>query len=925
MPASLFKLDSLLPALNTNTLILTPNNRLKRKILQAWGEYNLNRNLARWMSPRVHSLGDWQSECWQQLQDMAYPGCDAAIASDALRKYAWQQAIQASSQDGGLYKTEVLAATADAAWRNLSLWRISDNDLEAFNDPDFQHYLEWLNSTRTILNTRQLTTSEEACERIIMAFADGSLAKETSILLHGFDDLPPLNKALCHSAAHSTQENVETQTEGRLTRTTAQTSEQEILAAARWAQNILEENKEAKLGIIVPNLGQCRDEVERIFVEVFECHSILPSEPRYALPFNFSAGTPLGSTPLVADTLKLLALNLRQWPLADLCETLQSPFWKAGDEHFRTRLISALKRLGQLTISGADLREQAARLAEQLPERTDSSPEVEPIDKRLQQIAEQLRHHARYQSADRWVDYFQQHLALCHWPGSRRLDSLEYQQAKQWFQLLEEFSELSVLGATLTLNDALKHLSQLANSLHFQAQTPDSPIQILGVLEGAGLSFSHCWVMGLHRKAWPPAPAPNALLPIALQREYQMPHASVERELQFAESLTQGYRQCAEHIVFSSASHDDESAQQPSALISDIPECPVNTLIPNLHSALDLHLQQFDQSPNLDVIDTLLAPALSPDERQNLKGGSGVLQQQASCPFNAFAVYRLLARDAEEPSPGLSALERGIILHGALQYFWDEVKNSSRLTSMSDENITEKLSHCIQRSLQPWRKRRAKQCGPRYFDLEAHRLLKLLQRWLDTEKQRPPFTVSATEESVELTLSGLTLNLRLDRLDTLEDGQVLLIDYKTGEPKISSWDSERPREPQLPLYAISLKDRCSGIAFGQVNAKACQLLGVGEPTQPIEGIRTPDELRYSDLPAQWNDAIPQWEGVLTKLATEFSEGKCAVVFKDKSSGQYSEDLLPLNRYPELGALERFTNSQPASFSQTPVQGDLLND
>jgi len=925
MPASLFKLDSLLPALNTDTLILTPNNRLKRKILQAWGEYNLNRSLNRWMSPRVYSLGDWQSECWQQLQDMAYPGCDAAIASDALRQYAWQQAIQASSQGGGLYKTEVLAATADAAWRNLSLWRISERSLEEYNDPDFQHYLEWLDSTRTILSTRQLITREEACERIITAFADGSLSKEKSILLHGFDDIPPLNKALCLSAAHSSQESVDTQTEGRLTRTTAQTSEEEILAAGRWAQNILEQNSEAKIGIIVPNLGQCRDEVERIFVEVFECHSILPSEPRYALPFNFSAGTPLGSTPLVADTLKLLTLNLRQWPLADICETLQSPFWKAGDEHFRTRLISALKRLGQLTVSGTDLREQSTRLAEQLPERAGSSLEAEPIDKRLQKIAEQLRHQPRYQSADRWIEYFQQHLTLCHWPGSRRLDSLEYQQATQWFQLLEQFSELNVLGATLTLNDALKHLSQLANTLHFQAQTPDSPIQILGVLEGAGLSFSHCWVMGLHRKAWPPAPAPNALLPIALQREYQMPHASVERELQFAESLTQGYRQCAEHIVFSSASHDDESAQQPSALINDIPESPVNTLIPNLHSALDLHLQQFDLSPNLEVIDTRLAPALSSDEQQQLKGGSGVLQQQASCPFNAFAMYRLFARDIEEPSPGLSAIERGIILHGALQYFWDEVENSTCLAGMGDEEITVKLSHCIQRALRPWRKRRAKQCGPRYFDLEAQRLQKLLQHWLEIEKQRPPFTVSATEESIELTLSGLTLNLRLDRLDTLDDGQILLIDYKTGEPKISSWDSERPREPQLPLYAISLKDKCAGIAFGQVNAKACQLVGVGEPAQPIEGIRTPGELRYSDLPAEWNNAIPQWESVLTKLATEFNDGKCAVVFKDKISGQYSENLLPLNRYPELGALERHINSKSLQLTQTPVQGDLLDD
>ena len=925
MPASLFKLHPLLPALNSNTLILTPNNRLKRKILQAWGEHKLSQNQISWASPRVHSLADWQNECWQQLQDKAYAGCDAAIASDALRRYAWQQAILASNQGSGLYKTEVLAATADAAWRNLSLWRLSDEKLQEFGDPDFQHYLDWLSETRAILSTRQLITAEDACERIIAAYNDGTLAQEKAILRHGFDDLPPLNKALCDSAAESVEDSSVTPTPGQLQRTTTQSPEQEILAAALWSQNILDQNSQAKIGIIVPNLGQCRDEVERIFVEVFESHSILPSEPRYALPFNFSAGTPLGSTPLVADTLKLLALNIKQWPLADICETLQSPFWQAGDEHFRARLSSSLKRLGQLTVSRSDLREHSARLAEEFPERACDNSQVESIAKRLQQMAERLRQQARYQSANRWASYFQEHLALCHWPGSRRLDSIEYQQAKQWFQLLEQFSELSVLGATLTLNDALKHLSQLANSLHFQAQTPDSPIQILGVLEGAGLQFSHCWVMGLHRKAWPPAPAPNALLPIALQREYQMPHASVERELQFAESLTQGYRQCAEHIVFSSASHDDESAQQPSALIADIAESPVSALVPRLYSSLDLYLQQFNLRPTLDIVDTLMAPALSDDEKQQLKGGSGVLQQQASCPFNAFAIYRLSARDIEAPSPGLSAIERGIILHGALQYFWDEVKESTQLAAMSGEQIEEKLNLCIQRSLQPWRKRRAKQCGPRYFDLEKQRLLKLLNRWLDVEKQRPPFTVSATEQSVEVTLSGLTLNLRLDRLDTLEDKRTLLIDYKTGEPKINSWESDRPREPQLPLYALGLKDQCAGIAFGQVNAKACQLVGVGEPSQAIEGIQAPGELRYSALPTQWIDVIPQWKDVLTKLCVEFEQGQCAVVFKDKNAGLYTQDLLPLNRFPEFAALERFISTLPAPATHVPIQGDLLND
>ncbi|TIH03137.1 hypothetical protein D0S45_20940, partial [Marinifilum sp. JC120] len=120
---------------------------------------------------------------------------------------------------------------------------------------------------------------------------------------------------------------------------------------------------------------------------------------------------------------------------------------------------------------------------------------------------------------------------------------------------------------------ALKQLQVMANQRPFQAKVPDSPIQILGILEGAGLHFTHCWVMGLHQQAWPPAAAPNALLPIRLQREHNMPHASSLRELQYAQSLTDNYRHCADTIIFSSPNHDDDSEQAlpPSELIRDIP------------------------------------------------------------------------------------------------------------------------------------------------------------------------------------------------------------------------------------------------------------------------------------------------------------------------------------------------------------------
>ena len=61
-------------------------------------------------------------------------------------------------------------------------------------------------------------------------------------------------------------------------------------------------------------------------------------------------------------------------------------------------------------------------------------------------------------------------------------------------------------------------VKRLAAQTLFQPEAPDVPIQVLGVLESAGLEFDHLWVMGLTDEAWPIPARPNPFIPVALQR-----------------------------------------------------------------------------------------------------------------------------------------------------------------------------------------------------------------------------------------------------------------------------------------------------------------------------------------------------------------------------------------------------------------------
>ena len=59
------------------------------------------------------------------------------------------------------------------------------------------------------------------------------------------------------------------------------------------------------------------------------------------------------------------------------------------------------------------------------------------------------------------------------------------------------------------------------------------------------------------------------------------------------------------------------------------------------------------------------------------------------------------------------------------------------------------------------------------------RMAWVLTRWLDIEAQRPPFKVIGTEVALTVNIEALTLNLRADRMDQLDTGEVILIDYKS--------------------------------------------------------------------------------------------------------------------------------------------------
>lgn len=896
MAATYLSLNALAPALASNTLVLVPNNRLRNHLLRAFA---LEQRAQAWLKPNIQSLSQWLESLWEALQNRGVSYSCVTIATPVQRQMLWEAAIKNSALGATLLQPKPLAQQADSAYKNLELWQLSDSlSSDYFSDAtsNSAQFVIWAQEFKHALKLQNCVTRETSYALIAQAFAQGDLPKLDEIYLEGFDDLPPLMQTILETATHKLIHLPnQTATHAQITRTQTDTTEAEIRAAALWSKAQLQQAPDtALIGIVVPNLGQCRDQVERIFTQVFEAHSLLPNSPRYTLPFNFSAGTPLGSTPLISSLFDVLALQDSDWPLEKLCNFLYSPFW--GDEIqetvARAHLITELKKLGRITINTSDLRHCASKLEERIP-----AFKTFALSNRFETVGNLLRRRFENKTASEWLSIFDGILAAMNWLGTRRLDSQEYQQLNQWFEVRDQFACIDNHSAPISYTQACRYLRELADKTPFQAQTPDSPIQILGALEAAGLQFSHLWVMGLSDNQWPPVPAPNPLLPLQLQREHNMPHASATRELEIAQNLTQRYKESAQQIIFSSAHGDGDNELRPSALIRDIALTPLAEILTQQDSDLDNHYLALQESTHLEIIQDSNGPVLSAHEPQ--RGGSSIFKYQAACPFEAFVRLRLGANNPDEPVIGFNAAERGNLLHDSLAAIWRELKTSTTLASLEDSAVHALVSNITQEIIGKAQARNPRKLGKVYCELEQKRLTQLLCEWLAGERERPAFEVIAIEQEQEIAFAGLTLKLRIDRIDEFSNGDRLLIDYKTGNASAKSWQGERFTEPQLPLYAVTTEN-IAAISFAQINRKVQKWDGLGElhdTSLDQAGIKPADD---------WQVQLQEWQTQLQQLANDFIAGDARVDFKDITLQSYAEDLAPLTRLADADALAQFS-------------------
>ncbi|MBI5344875.1 MAG: PD-(D/E)XK nuclease family protein [Deltaproteobacteria bacterium] len=857
------------------SLILTVNKRLSRHLLLRYDRAMIEAGLLAWETPLIMPIGSWA----ESLIGMERDG--PPLLSPAGERALWRKAVSEDlpSTGGDILMRDGVAETSLEAYALINDYVVTLPD-DIYLTKEALYLKRWISSYRDGLKRLGCMDRASWSGRVIMLIKEGALPLPERIILAGFDAFTPKEWMLINAVK---RRGVEVKfwpgepydegtdaafkeagmKKGPIDIRAFSDEREEVIQAARWARSVIRPGVTA--GFIVPELGRYRDMIEEEFSSELDPVSAFPWERKEEV-YNISLGRPLYDEPLVRSALDILSITNGQHDTGTLSSVLLSPSISSDEGEYLSlaRLDALLKDENILKAGLSDIK---ARIS------GGNFKGLSSLALRLDVWIKDLAGNKRKRPPGWWARDFNALLNALGWgaPGGG-LDAAEYQALDAWRGLLDAFSGLDDVVGGINRDSAVSHLKTLAKEQIHQSEAPESAIQVLGPLEAAGLYFDHIWIMGAHEDSLPSPPAPNPFIPVYIQKKYDLPHSSHERELEFSKRLLTRLFNGSLHLTASCPLKSDERERRPTRLLlpfGAVSMRPVRTMTARLKDAIAeqaaLHLE--DAPPDEDM-------PVTAKEMKLIKGGASILKEQSACPFRAFALFRLRAKGISEPELGLKPEEKGAVVHAALRDFWETVKGSARLKGIIEDNG---LKGYIKASVDAALKTIKRRQPAAYIELERGRIERLLDEWLRLEAERGGFSVSETEARRDISVGGLDISVRIDRIDEIKGGGRLILDYKTGKGDRNDWLGGRPKEPQLLLYGLS--GDFDAIAFASVNIKGVRFSGISKDPETLPGIQAFSKDRWRQNMEgvdSWEDLRKRWEDTLLSLAEGFMNGETRV-------------------------------------------------
>ena len=310
------------------------------------------------------------------------------------------------------------------------------------------------------------------------------------------------------------------------------------------------------------------------------------------------------------------------------------------------------------------------------------------------------------------------------------------------------------------------------------------------------------------------------------------------------------------------------------------------------------------------------------------------LETYAKCPFQYFA-GRILALNApSDDEEGLSALEKGILVHQMLFEFYTN-RNGQQPNAANFAEAKRQLDEVIERATEEHRLRLSARQETAigsdniFWQIEKERLQIALHRWLEAErdadlpvlpryfevnigKQKSGNADAALSSAQPISIGGVPLQAKIDRID-IGEGVFNVIDYKTGSSTTRIREICEGRALQLPIYLeiakhlLQEKYRPAAGLYHKIRFDKCTVeLGVGNEDDNDTSIQEyKDEVwkkvhsKNGQLVVSLAPVIQRVIGYVAHYVDEMCDGKFPLITRVKTFVDAVEDgsfpLTPRNK------------------------------
>ncbi|MCZ6619263.1 MAG: hypothetical protein O7E57_14150, partial [Gammaproteobacteria bacterium] len=309
MPQAFVHLDQTLLQACADSLVLTPNERLRRELLRGYALHRQNSGEHAWPTPRIFSLNTFLERRYV-LARQRDPVLPTLLSSEA-ESLLWQRIVPP--------ETRQLVRLAGGAWQLAIGWGIKLDERNFSHTDDARNFLAWARQARRELQETSSITRAELPEML----SEIAQPPPEALTCIEFEALPPAQLAYLDQleamGCRIERRRVKTTRSAPPKRVELATERDEVNACAQWCRTILESAGDVRIGVVIPDLGNRYHGVARQF------GAALNPDGDTNL-YDLGGGTCLADQPIWSIAHRWLRFCFLHQPHENVSRLLTSPY-----------------------------------------------------------------------------------------------------------------------------------------------------------------------------------------------------------------------------------------------------------------------------------------------------------------------------------------------------------------------------------------------------------------------------------------------------------------------------------------------------------------------------------------------------------------------------------------------------------------------